>query len=593
MTSRRMMREQYDRLVEWLKRSTLSEALARLGVRSMIGEAMRWCLFAEERQRARAIYDDYRVCRATIEALSHELPSGDPSKPVWMIGSMHTVWGVKLEGILSIAVRMAGMMPVAVNTSQFRWVERYHRSFAIPHSLYLEKFYGGATSHSSQNASNLLAGITSLAELMELTYHGVDIGRIAVSNHVYKNKFAQFDFSNGATKAALCAEMVAIHKNIEAAEAMQKASPPVLGLILEKGISPFAEIFGACIGGDVPVVQYVGSQNTNQYVLKRYTSRNRHQHPFSLDSSTWEATKKMAWSAGQATNLMTEFSESYEKGTWFNRRYLHQDKRIKSRDEVIQQLGLDSNKKTAVVFSHVLWDATFFYGTSLFQDYETWLVETVKAACKNSNLNWLIKLHPDLVWKLKYEKHTGELRDSIAIRNAVGNLPDHVKVVAPDTDVSTMSFFQITDVCVTVRGTIGIEMACHGIPVLTAGTGRYAGLGFTVDSATKDDYLSRLDQAHMISRLTDAQIELARRFGYVLFMRRPWPASTFQLIKKPMSSVGDPLDTNIVFMPKSGSKPADVSDLEQLALWLQSGETDFIRSDSSAAQESFPKSTGS
>lgn len=279
---------------------------------------------------------------------------------------------------------------------------------------------------------------------------------------------------------------------------------------------------------------------------------------------------------------MTEFAESYQKGTWFNRRYLHQDKKIKSRDEVIQQLCLDPNKKTAVVFSHVLWDATFFYGTSIFQDYEMWLIETVKAACKNSNLNWLIKLHPDLVWKLKYEKHTGELRDSIAIRSAVGNLPDHVKVIGPETDVSTLSFFQITDVCVTVRGTIGIEMACYGIPVLTAGTGRYAGLGFTVDSATKDEYLSRLADAHMMPRLADAQVELARRFGYMLFMRRPWPAHTFQLVKKPMNSVGDPLDTNIEFQPKSGLELAEATDLEQLALWLQSEQADFIRPEASA-----------
>lgn len=279
---------------------------------------------------------------------------------------------------------------------------------------------------------------------------------------------------------------------------------------------------------------------------------------------------------------MAEFAESYEKGTWFNRRYLHQDKKIKSRDEVIRQLRLDPNKKTAVVFSHVLWDATFFYGTSIFQDYETWLTETVKAACKNLNLNWLIKLHPDLVWKLKYEKHTGELRDSIAIRSAVGNLPDHVKVIGPDTDVSTLSFFQMTDVCVTVRGTIGIEMACHGIPVLTAGTGRYAGLGFTVDSATKDEYLGRLASAHTMPRLNDAQRDLARRFGYMLFMRRPWPAKTFRLEKKPMSSVGDPLDTNIRFQAKNGLKLADATDLKQLAIWLRSEQTDFIRPADSA-----------
>jgi hypothetical protein len=352
---------------------------------------------------------------------------------------------------------------------------------------------------------------------------------------------------------------------------------PVLGLILEKGISPFAEIFGVCIADNIPVVQYVGSQNTNEYVLKRYLSRNRHQHPFSLDDSTWSASNSIPWSTDRAKALMNEFADSYVRGTWFNRRYLHQDKKIKSRQELIRQLKLDPSKKTAVVFSHILWDATFFYGTSLFQDYETWLIETVKAACQNTALNWVIKLHPDLVWKLKYEKYSGELRDAIAIRSEIGTLPDHITLVAPDTDINTFSFFEVTDLCVTVRGTIGIEMACHGIPVLTAGTGRYSGLGFTVDSKTREEYFERFAKAHTIPRLSDEQCRSAQRFAHTLFMRRPWPAHSFELVKRPMSHVGDPLDTNIVMRMDGTETFKDASDLVQLAEWLRSDEIDFVR----------------
>jgi hypothetical protein len=247
---------------------------------------------------------------------------------------------------------------------------------------------------------------------------------------------------------------------------------PRIVLFLEKGLSPAAEIFGVCVARGIPAVQYVGSQRMDGFVLKRLNRHNRHQHPFSLDNESWDRVKRMPWGPGREAELMREFEESYRKGSWFNRKFLHEGKRIKSAGEVRRQLGLDPAKKTAVVFSHVLWDATFFYGRGLFDDYETWLLETVRAACANPRVNWVIKLHPDLVWKLKHEDYAGELRDVIAVRSAVGKLPDHVRIVPPDTDINTFSFFEITDYCVTVRGTIGIEMACYGVPVLTAGTGR-------------------------------------------------------------------------------------------------------------------------
>jgi hypothetical protein len=78
----------------------------------------------------------------------------------------------------------------------------------------------------------------------------------------------------------------------------------------------------------------------------------------------------------------------------------------------------------------------------------------------------------------------------------------------PETDISTYSFFELTDYCLTVRGTIGIEMACYGVPVLTAGTGRYSHLGFTIDSGTREEYLNRVTQIDGQPRSTPQQTQL-------------------------------------------------------------------------------------
>jgi hypothetical protein len=324
------------------------------------------------------------------------------------------------------------------------------------------------------------------------------------------------------------------------------------------------------------------AQRTDAYALKRYSAANVTAHPFSLDAATWERVTRMPWRAEHETAIMTELESGYRDGTWFNRKFLQSAKQIKPADDVRAQLGLDPSKKTAVIFSHVLWDATFFYGDGLFEDYETWLIETVRAAAANPRLNWVVKLHPDLVWKLKYEGRTGELRDLLSIRAGVGPLPDHVKIVLPETDISTFSFFAITDYCLTVRGTIGIEMACHGVPVITGGTGRYSGLGFTVDSRTAEEYLARLSTLETQPPMTAEARERARRYAYAVFRQRPWHLRSFQTIKS-MDMVGHPLDHNLLPRIRTYGELAAAPDMRAFAGWVDSPAVDYLDDSACAA----------
>ena len=200
-----------------------------------------------------------------------------------------------------------------------------------------------------------------------------------------------------------------------------------------------------------------------------------------------------------------------------------QIKPLQSRNSELQeQLDLDPQKKTAVIFSHLFWDATFFYGRDLFQDYEDWFVQTVKAAVSNSALNWIVKVHPSNIVKSRRDGFEGELSEMVAIRRDIGNLPDHIKLIEAESDINTYSLFSLMDYCLTVRGTIGIEASSFGIPVLTAGTGRYDHLGFTMDSESAAEYLQRLSRIQEIEPLSPDQRELAQRFAYGIFLMRPF-----------------------------------------------------------------------
>ena len=74
-----------------------------------------------------------------------------------------------------------------------------------------------------------------------------------------------------------------------------------------------------------------------------------------------------------------------------------------------------------------------------------------------------------------------EPAEVIALRRHIKELPPHVFFIPAESPISTFSFFGVMDYCLTVRGTIGIEAARMGIPVLTAGTGRYDRKGFTIN----------------------------------------------------------------------------------------------------------------
>jgi hypothetical protein len=554
----------------------ISALLQKLGLAKALGKTVRLCLDSKERADFRQIRADYLNCRHVFEALSGAIPQGSSSSPVWLIGSMNTVWGMKLEAVLGLAMRVNGFRPVGVCPGRWEWRDRYHAACGIKERIDFQEFIRSTPDDQSESSWRFGNGRPSMQDLMRMTYRNVDVGRIAVSNLMYKRKFSKFNLSDDAIVHELRDEVHAVERRVRAAEKMVQSSRPSLALILEKGISPFAEIFGACIANGVPVVQYVGSQEINGYIFKRYSSKNRHDHPFSLDETTWSFVKDMPWTEEQESSFLAELEESYRHGTWFNRRFLHDDKLIKGADEVRRQLGLDPKRKTAVVFSHVLWDATIFYGEALFDDYEAWLVETVSAACENTTVNWVIKLHPDLVWKLKYEGFAGELRDAFAIRSKVGRLPEHVKLILPDTDINTFSFFGMTDYCLTVRGTIGIEMACMGVPVLTAGTGRYSGLGFTIDSDSAKEYLDRVRYIHEIPPMSAQAVELARRFAYSLFRLRPWRMQSFEMVKMPLEKTGHPLERNLLPRFQRTCDFAKAPDVVRFAMWLASDRVDFI-----------------
>jgi hypothetical protein len=233
-------------------------------------------------------------------------------------------------------------------------------------------------------------------------------------------------------------------------------------------------------------------------------------------------------------------------------------------------LGLSSDKKVAVIFPPILWDASFFYGKDLFDDYSHWFVETLRAAAANSRLQWVVKLHPAHIVKAKQDNNQGKPAELNVIERTFESLPAHVKLVHPDTELSTYSLFEIADYAVTVRGTVGIESALFGVPAVTAGTGRYDRRGFTLDSSTREEYLEKLAKLEKFSRLSAEQVELAERYYYGVFSCRPLTLSSVSL-----EFARDEMATpKVIVHCHTRDEWLAAPDMRRLAGWLADGKAE-------------------
>ncbi|MGQ0512030.1 MAG: hypothetical protein ACT4P9_15625 [Betaproteobacteria bacterium] len=308
----------------------------------------------------------------------------------------------------------------------------------------------------------------------------------------------------------------------EAARALFAQLRPTLALGVEKGFVGTCETFYAALESGTDYVQWVSCHEPESIMLKRYRPETFREHPFSISDRNWERLRGEPWREAYRETVMAEFERGYRSGDWFRYKGLSAQKTFAGRAELQQRLGLDPGKRTAIIYSHILNDANLFYGTDLFSGgYEQWLVETVRAASRNPAVNWVLKVHPANVQRNARVGYSGEYGELLALARAFGRVPEFLRVVRPEDSVSPLSFFALTDWGITVRGTVGLELPCLGVPVLTAGSGRYSGKGFTIDPDTPQAYLDAVAGIHHIPPLGEEQVRLGVRYAYHVFRSRP------------------------------------------------------------------------
>jgi hypothetical protein len=266
----------------------------------------------------------------------------------------------------------------------------------------------------------------------------------------------------------------------------------------------------------IPVTAWMASYLPSRFYF-RHVSNGVHIDFHNITDSAWKEISTKELTIKQVRRLDEYHADRYLRNTSFDIQNFKLY--VGTSTETLTKYKLDGTKPIWAIMAHINWDAVSDFAPMLFDSFNEWMSETLEIIKDVADVQWLVKVHPAEAWD---NPHTGVEQ---LIRTRFPVLPEHVRVLSANENINPLDILELVDGAVTVFGTIGLELAMRGKPVILAGDAHYGKKGFTLDAESRDVYKGLLNQAAKISKINIDQIALAKKYAYCYFILRQIPVS--------------------------------------------------------------------
>jgi hypothetical protein len=277
----------------------------------------------------------------------------------------------------------------------------------------------------------------------------------------------------------------------------------------------------AAVRNDVPVLFPQSTGGLKAYALFPEQVRAGEPIRAGLTDEIGEFFEKHIWANRELLRRNSELTMWRAKATlgrpsWWRagRSYSSVDLRGADDREVVRtyaarRVDLDASKPIISVFNHAVSDAL---GTNVeaFGDLGEWFEKTAEYAADHDEANWLFLDHPH---QPMYD--ASDFFDSCA---ALYTDKPHMRFMR-SLDLSKNFLTALTDLVLTVRGSVSNEYPALGIPALLAGWSEWSKCGFTEGAEEPEEYFEKL-QEHIDGLIagkvliTPDQVERARLWAW-------------------------------------------------------------------------------
>ena len=439
---------------------------------------------------------------------------------------MNLVWA-QVWTLMSLSGRAIRLKPYVLTTRTQRHLNRYFRLLDIE-LLYLDDLLQRIAVSLPADFVSQLDAAKSFEDFRALVLNRAPIGDIALSTYCRYHGTGLIDIRQQNVRDNLRYWIVQVGQAMVVSRDIFARYDIRLTFHTEVFMEEYGGIYYEALNSGIKVIRFAGTVRDDAFIIQHRTWEDDRLHHAALSNASWERIKILPSLDRVRTELEQNFADRYGK-KWHRSKRNYPANNIHDAVKAREELGVRNGRKVAVIYSHILYDTIFFFGTDLFKDYATWLIETVREAVANDQVEWFIKVHPSNIWRGEMASMLGgRYEEERLIEEHIGTLPSHVHIVPANSHISPLAWMQLADFGITVRGTSGLEMTALGRTVITAGTGRYEGRGFTCDPKTQDAYRDLLRRLPDIPRITPAQTELAQRYAHGIFILKPFTLSTLE-----------------------------------------------------------------
>lgn len=235
-----------------------------------------------------------------------------------------------------------------------------------------------------------------------------------------------------------------------------------------------------------------------------------------IEPGTWSEAAERPLTNKQRT-LLADYLDARQKGedtvdTFWT-------ERVEDTGLVRASLDLPPGRPLVALFSNIVWDSAVQGKDIGFESLSDWVLKTIAGFSLRPDVDLVVRLHPAETM-LRNHRTRERLADVIAER--FGILPVNIRVVPPNSKISSYTLMGEASLGLVYTSTVGLEMATRGIPVVVAAKTHYRGRGFTHDVDTPEEYWRVIDALLMsgaTAAAADPERQLSLRYAYLFFFR--------------------------------------------------------------------------